>query len=496
MLDPGSSETSRGPGTAPSPGLAIGVFLVSVALAWTVGTALQLRHLGWGLLATELGGFALPAVAALVWGAREGRRLLGGKSSLRELVLTGLLGLAVGPCAAGLGCLVRRALGIELPNPSLSIALAVAVLVAAPLGEELLFRPVVQAGLSRSWRAPTALALTACFFGLAHGSAIRFPETFVVGIFSGVVYLKTRSYWLCALHHGAANAGGLIWLWLVGTTSAWLPLWGGLSVIPALILARLLGPPPPLEWGGWRAWVSWPLFGGSRLPPPDRPVGTVFSALCWGCLLAMGGLVLLSSRFEWEQAQRTLVKPTRSAESDLWLWGEEGVIRAESEITFESNRPLPRTLPLILPYPEARIIEVVGPEGMLPWRMVYLDLLEVILAKEDEPAPTRTRLRVRWELPQDVLSRDPVHGWRVRLKAFLPVHAYRLDLLLPPDSSWAFRGDPDARRKTLFSIEETGGRPRSFFGTCGVGLEPCHRGPAAGQSPPAAQYSYNPSSRV
>ena len=69
-------------------------------------------------------------------------------------------------------------------------------------------RPVLQRAFSLYWGPRASVLAAALLFALLHGSWLRFGETFVLGLFCGVLFLKTGSYWACVLFHAVANAMG------------------------------------------------------------------------------------------------------------------------------------------------------------------------------------------------------------------------------------------------------------------------------------------------
>jgi membrane protease YdiL (CAAX protease family) len=91
------------------------------------------------------------------------------------------------------------------------LLLAVSVLVCAPLGEELLFRGVVQGWLTRRLDARAAIAVASTLFGLAHFSTWPDPIPLVLfGIGLGTTYQRTRSLWSPIALHAGFNAIMLI----------------------------------------------------------------------------------------------------------------------------------------------------------------------------------------------------------------------------------------------------------------------------------------------
>ena len=96
---------------------------------------------------------------------------------------------------------------------------------------------MLQSAFATIWRPGAAVFATAVLFGLVHGNFIRFPETFLMGLFSGVVYLKTGNYWLCVLFQAIANMlGPALWLQAI----RWQPLFHPFTAVFFLVVALTL----------------------------------------------------------------------------------------------------------------------------------------------------------------------------------------------------------------------------------------------------------------
>jgi membrane protease YdiL (CAAX protease family) len=448
---------------------ALAAFGLSVALTWSVGARLQIWNLALGLFLTEVCFFAGPALWVLIWQSplRAGTDF--GFPTARQLGGIALLALPVIGLAVGKGLAVRGALEVPLPSEFLSWPVAIVVAIAAPLCEELLFRPMLQGALSRVWKPRNAILATALLFGLVHGSGVRFGETFLLGLFAGVVFNKTGSYWACVLFHLLSNTLGPA-LFAYSAKMGWLasPFVGVPLVGLAIWLAGRLGPPAPLDLGGWRALIGWRLFGGGRLPSSGGGRRSLLVATYWGLAAAMAALVGLATVTELRQRVLPPAPLLEARQSDTWVMRTDEMIVCDSRIEFTGTVAPPRKFRLALPYPEARIMQVRLGDADLKWRMTYLDLFEVIMP-EGIPADALPPLLIQWDLPMTALDRE-ARGFAARLQALLPVMAYRLDLVLPPDSPWQLGSDPTVKQTTLFSIDDPGARPRHFYGTCGIRL--------------------------
>ena len=89
-----------------------------------------------------------------------------------------------------------------VPLPLVLIALAVLPAIA----EELAFRGVVLGALRRRMSTTGALVLQAILFGLLHGSLFRLLPTAVLGLFLGLLAVRSRSLWPSIVAHALNNA--------------------------------------------------------------------------------------------------------------------------------------------------------------------------------------------------------------------------------------------------------------------------------------------------
>ena len=156
------------------------------------------------------------AAAALLLWFKLRRRPLAEAAGLRRCS-----GWTAGFCAfgaMGLFVLVNLALAL-LPEswmagytaamePAVSTGLlpALAIVIAAPLAEELVFRGVVQSRLEQAMPNWAAVAIQAALFGLIHGVPVQIGYAIVIGLIFGWVRCRTGSILPGAAAHAAFNA--------------------------------------------------------------------------------------------------------------------------------------------------------------------------------------------------------------------------------------------------------------------------------------------------
>jgi uncharacterized protein len=82
----------------------------------------------------------------------------------------------------------------------------VALVIVAPLTEELLFRGLILTGFLRRYGAVRAVIYSSILFALSHLNPYQFPAGLAMGLFLGWLYVRTRTLWPCMLMHAAFNA--------------------------------------------------------------------------------------------------------------------------------------------------------------------------------------------------------------------------------------------------------------------------------------------------
>ncbi|MFM9539977.1 CPBP family intramembrane glutamic endopeptidase [Streptomyces turgidiscabies] len=99
--------------------------------------------------------------------------------------------------------------GFDASNQTRHAAGAVATLlltlVAAPVGEEFLFRGLIYPLLRKRVSILVSTLVTAVVFGLVHGNAVQFASTLPLAVLLALVYEHTRALWPCVLLHLGFN---------------------------------------------------------------------------------------------------------------------------------------------------------------------------------------------------------------------------------------------------------------------------------------------------
>ncbi|WP_326742823.1 CPBP family intramembrane glutamic endopeptidase [Streptomyces sp. NBC_01768] len=99
--------------------------------------------------------------------------------------------------------------GFEESNQTRRAAGALAVflltMVAAPAGEEALFRGLIYPLLRRRVGIVVSTIVTAVVFGLLHGNAVQFASSLPLAVLLALVYERMRVLWPCVLLHLGFN---------------------------------------------------------------------------------------------------------------------------------------------------------------------------------------------------------------------------------------------------------------------------------------------------
>lgn len=137
-------------------------------------------------------------------------------------------------------------------NPASRVQLLLAVVLAAPIFEELLYRERLLTAFQRAFGPSKALVLSSLLFAAPHLGLGRVLGTFVIGVLLGGLMMRGRSVALCAGLHAGLNAASM----LCGLPPARLALEplasavaGSVVVAVAIEAARRLSPQRTLRLG-------------------------------------------------------------------------------------------------------------------------------------------------------------------------------------------------------------------------------------------------------
>ncbi len=190
------------------------VYLISMLLVVSLGSFIQTKDFGWGLIATEVFLIFLPAF--FYWRSRkpEEKVELGFKHiSLSMALLCLLTGISLWLFGSLIDAIlvnitgygITTGSGVDTISPFQAILIFIGFALAAPFCEEILFRGVIQAEYLRRYHPLIAVTLPALLFAFFHlrlqGLAALLPISFALSY----VFWRTGSLYATMLIHFGNN---------------------------------------------------------------------------------------------------------------------------------------------------------------------------------------------------------------------------------------------------------------------------------------------------
>lgn len=93
---------------------------------------------------------------------------------------------------------------LELANQN-GIFSFIAIVIAAPILEELIFRGIILDGLLKRYSPAKSIIISSVLFGIVHLNPWQFIGTLIIGLFLGWIYYKTRKLTLTIIIHFVNN---------------------------------------------------------------------------------------------------------------------------------------------------------------------------------------------------------------------------------------------------------------------------------------------------
>ncbi len=436
-------------------------YCASIALVVFVGSRAQHYALNAGFALTEVFLIALPAAIVLYLHRSRLERGMFRVPGLKPLALTGFIGLCAVVLGVYKGLALRKALvGFDpatMPSdaaPGVHFAL---IALLPPLCEELLFRPALQRGLARHFSSRATLFYTALLFALFHLNLLRLPETFIIGLFAGMVFLKTRNFWCAALVHLISNSVGPI-LWRDFDTFGSLLTPGPVLVLSAIAIfcAYLLGERPAFPLRTFRARVNWAFFGAPQeiVAPPGISLRSLSLFVPVALLLLIGYSFYAMVSTPLSESGFTV------SQADKWTVDSSNSIRVSSELTMKKVLPESKTLELTFPLRDAELDAAQLDAKPLPFSKTR-DASYRITFPEGYIPSVGTVINVTWRVPMaSITTADG--GYLVPLRSLAPSDSLRVLFRLDEDSGYAFSQDPGAKEALLFGA--TSESPKRTYG--------------------------------
>jgi len=109
----------------------------------------------------------------------------------------------------------------------------IAIVIAAPIIEELIFRGIILNGLLQRYSPVKSIIISSVLFGIVHLNPWQFISAFIIGLFSGWVYYRTGKLTLSILIHFVNNLFAFVGMYFMNTETmmneSLTELYGGLS---------------------------------------------------------------------------------------------------------------------------------------------------------------------------------------------------------------------------------------------------------------------------
>lgn len=206
----------------PSPGQTLG--LLGLFIAFSIAISMVLGpFLGQGVSDLPswyiLAGTAVP-MAGTIWIAQVWR----GRGSFFLSAIPPhyyLLAVLLGMPVAGLAGIVVEVFHVPdlleeflkdfMQKPGVFTFLA--IVIAAPILEELLFRSIILGGFLQRYSPPKAIFWSAFIFGVYHFNPAQIVGAFLIGLVLGYLLWRMRSVWPCIILHAVNNGLGY---WMLG----------------------------------------------------------------------------------------------------------------------------------------------------------------------------------------------------------------------------------------------------------------------------------------
>ena len=193
-------------------GAALGLAVWIFAFTFPLGLASSIVTRSRPRLGLFLGFLAMlmvvPGVvwlATSAWGKQWRKAVPLVSVSWRVLVWTSLCSLTFIPLVVAWALALDRTIGLPvLPDPLSSVGV-LGLVFGAPIAEEVLCRGYGLARIRELAGDRRALLYTALVFALLHGSWVKLPGTFAMGLFLGWLVLRTGSLWPAFLGHFTNN---------------------------------------------------------------------------------------------------------------------------------------------------------------------------------------------------------------------------------------------------------------------------------------------------
>lgn len=120
----------------------------------------------------------------------------------------------------------------------------IAIVIAAPVLEELVFRGIILNGLLRRYSPAKSILISSIQFGIVHLNPWQFISALIIGVFSGWVYYRTGKLTLSILIHMVNNLIGFVGLYFMDAETmlnmSYAELYGGFTNLVIIIIGAII----------------------------------------------------------------------------------------------------------------------------------------------------------------------------------------------------------------------------------------------------------------
>ena len=443
---------------------AVFAYCISVVLIIFLGSRIQLYNINLGLFITEVVFIALPAGVVLFIHRQTVDGKLFSFPKSKQLSLTILIGLCITIIAILKSIAIRKTLsGIDTSGTNVVEGMSFPILVfLAPLCEELLFRPVIQNGFANHWSNRSAVLLTAILFALFHLSLLRFTETFILGLFIGIVYLKTKRFWCAVTVHILCNSLGPV-LWRNAQHLSFLShplIIAGLASL-ALVGCYFIGDTSPVPLKGIWQRLKWAAYGTSQSFSKTQK-GSFKLALTTGIIiLCLFTLIGYDYTIRATTQKEQFSSPYAASQKDHWTVVSNNQITVSSEITIKKIPDTYQNLLVTLPFDTGTIETVKYKNEDIHFSQIDKCKYEIDLS-DNWNRILKDSITVIWNFsPPDKME----DSWMI-LKTLLPSNSFSLTVTIEDKKGFQFSfGDNDSDTMLIYSGSHN--KPRMVHGKCG-----------------------------
>jgi membrane protease YdiL (CAAX protease family) len=120
----------------------------------------------------------------------------------------------------------------------------IAIVIAAPIIEELIFRGIILNGLLQRYSPVKSIILSSILFGIVHLNPWQFVSALIIGVFSGWVYYRTRKLSLSILIHLVNNLVAFVGMYFMDAETmmneSLTELYGGFTNLIIITIGAIL----------------------------------------------------------------------------------------------------------------------------------------------------------------------------------------------------------------------------------------------------------------